>query len=160
MQPPSSLDESPDGETSPTPRSDKRFEITSVGRHPRTLKAKVAAQLLDGSTVVATARATGVTASTIHHWTREDEEFRELLEEMETAIIDAVIAERVQTSVRGIRDLSERVYARLRDALESENPRVYMPAIGHVVRFMGPAVGESSLESALASLDANPTAGD
>lgn len=122
----------------------------------------VVASLIRGLSVKDAAAAAGVSRNTVYDWrSNKDPEFCALMEEAEQQVTDAVINDAVAASVAEVRALAPTAVAKLRQALGSEQPRIYLPAVAHVLRFLGAeGQNQAGLESVLAQVDANPQAGD
>jgi hypothetical protein len=110
--------------------------------------------------VATIARENDVKPERVYEWMREDEEFQQLVEDAETSVVEAIISAGVDSSVKGILQLAPLAKQRLEEALADESPRVYLPAVAHVLRYLGATTGQTSLEASLATLDAEPLKGD
>lgn len=125
------------------------------------VKAQIIACLVEGMSVREAARAVGVRHDAVYSWLKDDLEFQDLLAEAEARVVDATISQAVEHTQMNIRALGPRAYERLSEALEHESARVYLPAVGYVLRYLGPeGEAKTSLEQTLATLDASPTKGD
>lgn len=125
------------------------------------MKAQVVACLVEGLNVREAARAVGVRHDAVYSWLQDDEEFQDMLATAEARVVDATISQAVEHAQTNIRALGPRAYERLKEALEHESARVYLPAVGYVLRYLGAeSEAKMSLEQTLAKLDASPTAGD
>lgn len=125
------------------------------------LKAQVVACLVRGLNVRQASREVGIRHDTVYGWLREDEEFQDMLAAAEDRLVETLVAEAVSDATANIKGLGPRAYERLREALEHESPRVYLPAVGYVLKYLSTSETRSlGLEQALAQLDATPTTGD
>lgn len=103
------------------------------GRLPKALKAKIAFALGTGMSVREAAKECDVSPSSIHTLVKDDE-FRELLEQVEDTATQTILAEvTIQTKQR-LKEMQARATEVLSTALESDDQRVALQAAGMVLR--------------------------
>jgi hypothetical protein len=107
------------------------------------------------------AREVGMRHDVVYSWLKEDAEFQDMLASAEERLVSQLVGSAVEHATQSIKTLGPRAYERLEEALEHESPRVYLPAVGYVLKYLGGnSDAATTLEAALATLDAQPATGD
>lgn len=131
--------------------------------------------LLSGATVAQIAAETGIPTARILRWYRHSEEFRQMLVDTESSVVEAIrgafVAEQQQTII-DLLPAAREVLARSLDLEEDIPASVRVTAAAHIYRLSGYGsgtergssgprpVGEVAVEGVVRTLDARPAAGD
>lgn len=99
--------------------------------------AQVIAGLVQGRTVRQVAETVGIPVGRITRWHRENDEFKQMLAEVEESVVAQIRSEVVTEATDMVVSLAGRAAEVMEQMLEAEKESVRLAAAAHVLRFSG-----------------------